>query len=103
MRLSSLSSEHARKQISARVGLQSKKANIEREEIWIPRLEADIATRNANSPEAFSMKVGKQTFTERKDAGEALNKIAVAHRMDEEIHHGRQLSRFRSTGTGPRG
>ena len=85
MRLSALQSEHARKQVSARIEAQKKKADIERAEIWIPRLEADIKTRDANTPDEFTMKVGKTTFDERKAAGEALNAFAVARRLDEEI------------------
>ena len=85
MRLPSLEAEHARKQISARIERDRVKANIERATTWIPRLEADIATRDKNTGEKFSMKVGKTTYDERKAAGEALNKFATDRRMDEEI------------------
>ncbi len=85
MRLGALQSEHARKQISARIERDRVKQNIERSTIWIPRLEADIATRDANTSKDFSMKVGGKTYTERKEAGEALNQFAVKRRMDEEI------------------
>lgn len=84
MRLGALESEHARKQISARIEHDRAKANIERSTIWMPRLEADIATRDKNTGEKFSMTVGKRTYDERKAAGEALNKFAIDRRMDEE-------------------
>jgi hypothetical protein len=51
----------------------------------IKSIEADIQLRDRNSGEDFSMTLGKRSYTERKDAGEALLKMVASNQYADQV------------------
>ena len=64
---------HQREQYSMRSKLAWKRDEIANIDDEIPVVQADLAERTPTAGDAFTMKVGKSTTTERKAAGEALD------------------------------
>jgi N12 class adenine-specific DNA methylase len=86
-RLSALEAEHTRMRQEARSNAQSLAQTVEREKAVIPKLEADIAIRDQNTPknaDDWSMTVDGKKYTERKKAGEALIQFAKDNRLNDQ-------------------
>jgi N12 class adenine-specific DNA methylase len=88
-RLSALESDYAIKQDDARREAMRMEREIARAKEWRPKLEADIRTRDGNTPkdpDDWSITVNGKKYTERKAAGEALNEFAIGNRLDDSTH-----------------
>jgi N12 class adenine-specific DNA methylase len=85
-KLDQLRSSHVNQQHNIRWQIRSLPEHIGRSQHIAKHLAQDIATRDANSGEDFSMTVGRRTFSgkgAREDAAKALNDVVLSWRHDE--------------------
>jgi N12 class adenine-specific DNA methylase len=85
-KLDQLRSSHVNQQHKIRWQIRSIPEHIRRSQDISRRLAEDIATRDANSSDDFSMTVGKRTFSgkgAREEAAKALNDVVLSWRNDE--------------------
>src|SRR5665213_127719 len=84
-KLDSLRSAHLNQQHKIRMEISSLPAQIARAKERFERLTTDIATRDANAPDDFTMTVGRKEFSgddARKDAAAALNSVVLSWKDD---------------------
>ena len=79
-RLQKLKQIHEQSAITNRIRLAQIPERISGTEASRDAILQDIKTRDANKREEFQMTVGKKTYTDRKDAGAALNAAVEANR-----------------------
>jgi hypothetical protein len=85
-KLDQLRSSHINQQHHIRSQVRSLPEHIRRSEDIAKRLAQDIATRDANTSDDFSMTVGRRTFSgkgAREEAANALNEVVLSWRNDE--------------------
>ena len=84
-KLDSLRSAHISQQHRIRMELSSLPAQIQRAKESLASVEADIATREANTSDDFTMTVGKKEFSgedARKEAAKALTHVVMSWKDD---------------------
>jgi N12 class adenine-specific DNA methylase len=85
-KLDQLRSSHLNQQHNIRWQVKNIPDHIRHAKDTAERINKDIATREANSPEEFTMTVGNRTFSgkgAREEAAKALNDVALSWRNDE--------------------
>jgi hypothetical protein len=85
-KLDQLRSSHINQQHHIRSQVRTLPEHIRRSEDIAKRLAQDIATRDANASDDFSMTVGRRTFSgkgAREEAATALNEVVLSWRNDE--------------------
>lgn len=87
--LSKLKTIHDQQNVTNRVRLAEIPLRIAGAQRALAALEEDIQTRKKNASDQFRMQVGKNSFSERKDAGTALNAAAQSARGSERVLAGR--------------
>jgi N12 class adenine-specific DNA methylase len=84
-KLDQLRASHVNQQHTIRFQVRNLPDHIRRSKETAERIAADIATRDANDPDEFSMTVGNRTFCgkgAREEAAKALNEVVLSWRND---------------------
>jgi N12 class adenine-specific DNA methylase len=87
-KLDQLRSSHINQQHNIRWQVRCLPEQIQRSHDIAKRLTQDIATRDANTSDDFTMTVGKRTFSgkgAREEAAKALNEVVLSWRNDESV------------------
>jgi N12 class adenine-specific DNA methylase len=82
MRLTRLRSQHSETLYVTRRSIRRAQQDLPEIEKKIANLEIDLTIRQSTKGDAFSIKIGTQTYRQRDIAGEALNRLAEKHRFD---------------------
>jgi N12 class adenine-specific DNA methylase len=85
MRLNRLRSQHNETLYITRNSIRRAQEDLPRIEEKIANLEVDLAMRQPTKADAFSIKIGTQTYRDRETAGDALNRLAEKHHLDAKM------------------
>jgi N12 class adenine-specific DNA methylase len=85
MRLNRLRGQHSETIFFNRRSLRHAREDVPRLQEKIANISEDLKLRQNTQGDAFSLKIGKQTFRGREAAGDALNRLAQHHHLNAKI------------------
>jgi hypothetical protein len=85
MRLNRLRGQHSETIFFNRRSLRHSREDVPRLEEKIANISEDLKLRQNTQGDAFALKIGKQTFRGREAAGDAVNRLAQQHHLNDKI------------------
>ncbi len=85
MRLNRLRSQHNETLYITRNSIRRAQEDLPRLEEKLANLEVDLSMRQSTRADAFSIKIGTQTYRDRETAGDALNQLAQEHHLHAKV------------------